>query len=113
MRPKTIALRKRNTIYKNSNTQLYVFKLHSGIYKIGCSDNIEARLKQGKTWSPHIELIINRRIPAQKSFNWRQYESKIHKEFDNDRCKNGGTEMFHFTQQRLNEVVNYIKHMRF
>ena len=113
MRRKTIALRRKNTVCNKNSTQLYVFKLHHGIYKIGCSDDVSKRLKQGKTWSPNIELVYNKKIPAQKSKNWRFYECKIHKEFCNDRCENGGTELFRFAPRKLDQVVGYIKNMRF
>lgn len=113
MRPKTIALRKKKNVEKNNNTHLYMFKLYHGLYKIGCSDDVNRRFKQGKTWSSQIEIVASRKIPAQKSANWRHYEHKIHQQFIRNRCAGGGTELFRFAPREVSTAKNFMKNMRF
>lgn len=113
MRPNTVQLRKKKNIEKMNNTQLYIFKLYHGIYKIGCSDDVNRRFQEGKTWSSEIEIIASRKIPALKSSNWRHYEHKIHKEFSGNRCVGGGTELFRFAPREVHKAKNFMKNMRF
>ena len=106
-------MRKRHLAHKKNTTHLYMFKLNNGIYKIGCSDDVGKRLKQGKTWSSQIEMVAARKIPAEKSANWRQYEYKVHEKFGDHRCKEGGTELFKFAPREAFKAAHFMKHMRF
>lgn len=97
-------------------THLYIFKIGNDdqhIYKIGCSDNIENRKKEGKTWCSEIQTVATRRIPINKSANWRYYEKKLHMRFSSNKCVNGGNEIFEFSETELETAKKYLKNLRF
>lgn len=96
-----------------TKTHLYIFQLFENIYKIGCSDNVENRLKNAKTWSPNIKLISQKAIPVDKGANWRSYEKKLHAKFEKNRFGNGGSEIFNFSDSEIAYVVKYVQKMSF
>lgn len=95
------------------NTQLYIFQLDKGTYKIGCSDDVEERLRTARTWCANLQKKATRKIPVSKSANWRTYEHKLHAKFARQRCANGGTEVFRLTAAQANEAIEYLRRMRF
>ena len=107
----------RNTIKKvatrNPNTHLYMFQLDKGIYKIGCTDDVEGRLRNARTWCANLEKKATRKIPTHKSANWRSYEHQVHNHFSAKRCANGGTEVFRFSAKEAADAIDYLKTMRF
>lgn len=111
LRPRLI--QKKKALENKNNTHLYIFKLNDNIYKIGCSDDVEQRLKQGKTWSSRISMVAKRKIPASKSCDWRNYERKVHKKFGDFQCKEGGKELFEFGPDEACKAAKFMKHMRF
>ena len=113
LRIQTLDKRKAQDKMKKCSTQLYIFQLDNDKYKIGCSDNIEKRLKAGKTWSASIQKVISRKIPPMKSSKWRFYEKKIQDKFSERRVKHGGTEIFNFNKETVCQAVNFLKNMRF
>ena len=113
IRVNTLKQRKQHQKFKNCTTQIYIFKLDNDRYKIGCSDNVEKRLKAGKTWSNHIEHIASRKIPPMKSANWRYYEKKVQTRFSTMRAKDGGTEIFMFDNKAATAAISFLKNMKF
>jgi hypothetical protein len=98
---------------KKTTTQLYVLHIGNGYYKIGCSDDLDKRIRAGRTWVPKIEKTATRTIPEAKTGNWRKYERRIHSKFSANRCAQGGKEVFRLNRQDVGNVVEYMKKMRF
>lgn len=101
-----------NTTVAN-NTQLYILKTGAGIYKIGCTDDLEARMRAGKTWCPRMTKVATRMIPRHKTRDWRRYERKMHRRFSDNRCEAGGCEVFKFTNAQASDAVGYLGRLRF
>ena len=98
---------------KPSTTTLYIFKTGQNIYKLGCTDNVAGRMRSGRTWCPMMQLVATRRIPSNKSANWRLYENRLKNMFASKRCVNGGTEVFRFSTGELSRVKNYLDRICF
>lgn len=96
-----------------TKTQLYILKTGAGIYKIGCTDDLSARMRAGRTWCSRMTKVASRAIPYHKSGNWRRYEKKLHARFSGNRCQSGGCEVFRFTSQQVQDVTAYMKRLRF
>jgi len=94
-------------------TQLYIFQIGRCTYKIGCSDNVDSRLRAGKTWSAMAKTKATRSIPAAKTGLWRKYEKRVHTKFQNNRCPSGGREVFRFSSSEATRAVDYLKRMKF
>lgn len=107
------SVRPNTTKLTPSTTQLYVVQTGSGTYKIGCTDDLDARMRAGKTWCAKLRLVATRTIPAQKSSEWRRYESKLHKRLAKKRCVDGGNEVFALKMAEVNVLKRYMKNMRF
>lgn len=102
-----------NTGAIHNNTQLYILKTGAGIYKIGCTDDLEARMRAGKTWCSHMSKVATRAIPCHKSRDWRRYERKVHRRFSKNRCEAGGCEVFKFTNAQASDAAGYLARLRF
>lgn len=100
---------------KTSETTLYIARTGSGIYKIGCTDNLKQRMRMAKTWCEEVRLIATREVPVSSSGKWREYERKLHSRFEASRCArpNGGKEVFRFSAQEKDRAVSYIRRMHF
>lgn len=98
---------------KKSTTQLYIVQTGSGTYKIGCTDDLDSRMRAGRTWCANMRAISTRTIPKHKTAHWRRYESKIHKRLSSKRCKEGGNEVFKLKSADLHGAVKYMHSMRF
>ena len=96
-----------------STTQLYIVKTGSGTYKIGCTDNLDARMRAGRTWCSTMSKVAARTIPKFKTRQWRRYEKKLHSRFASQRCSSGGSEVFKFNNVQVQQAIGYLKHMRF
>ena len=95
------------------STRLYIFKVGNNSYKIGCTSDIDARLKAGRTWCANVQHKGSRCIPFHKTKHWRKYEQKLQREFANKRCANGGTEVFRFNNKEATQAVSFLKTMKF
>lgn len=100
-----------------NKTHLYIFKIGPELYKLGCSDNVEQRMKQGKTWCSSIQLVMKRKIPTSCVHEWRKYESKMHEMVkviqSRKRQGTGGREIFHLTLPNLKRVKEFVRTMNF
>ena len=96
-----------------STTELYIVQTGPGTYKIGCTDDLQARMRAGRTWCADMRAVATRTIPRAKTGAWRRYEGKVHKRFSNKRCARGGSEVFKFTGVELQNAVAYMRRMRF
>lgn len=96
-----------------STTELYILKTGANIYKIGCTDDLDARMRAGRTWCSNMSRIASRTIPKPKTGNWRRYENKLHSRFSQSRCQGGGNEVFKFTVKELQDAAGYMNRMRF
>lgn len=94
-------------------TQLYLLKTGPNIYKIGCSSNVQARMRSGRTWCPMMQLVATKKIPATKVLNWRTHEQQVKDEFEWARCPDGGTEIFRFSPAQLERVKTRLQHFNF
>ncbi len=96
-----------------STTQLYIVKTGSNTYKIGCTDDIEERMRAGRTWCSTMSKVAVRTIPKLKTGEWRRYEKKLLSRFAPQRCTGGGTEVFKLNNLQVQQAVGYLKTMRF
>lgn len=113
LRKCSVPSKKANVNTSSSTTQLYIVQTGSGTYKIGCTDDLEARMRAGKTWCANMRQVTSRTIPKHKTQNWRRYESKVHKRVAKNRCANGGNEVFKLNMSGLKDAVKYMHNMRF
>ena len=97
----------------SSTTQLYILKTGAGIYKMGCTDDLMARMRAGRTWCPDMVKVASRTIPKPKTGNWRRYENKLHARFSSNRCRNGGSEVFKLSTHDAKNASQYMSRMRF
>tara|TARA_B110000046_G_scaffold85655_1_gene93711 strand:- start:1805 stop:2320 length:516 start_codon:yes stop_codon:yes gene_type:complete len=102
-----------NPTVHSKHTQLYIVQTDSGTYKIGCTDDLDARMRAGRTWCANMRTVATRTIPRHKSANWRRYEGKVHKRVSKQRCSNGGNEVFKLKRGDLRMAVKYMHNMRF
>lgn len=112
--------RKRHkTISSNKQMQvfLYILQIGKNLYKIGCTENVERRMKQGKTWCNFMKLISKRRIPSEKSLNWKKYEQNLHKQVQtlnfHEQSKEGGSEIFYMSAKNLLLAQSILKNLKF
>lgn len=81
---------------------VYIFSLgHEGLYKVGCTYNIEKRLKALRTSSPYLKCVWSAWV-----MDMREAEKLLHNQFKNDRIDR---EIFHLSAPQIvhaNTIVN-------
>ena len=101
----------------NASTCLYIIGIGNNHYKVGCTDNIEQRMRQGKTWCSNMHLVAKKNIPRVHTGNWRLHERNVHEAVaQGSRCghsKTGGTEVFRLTPHALERAKQFLRNMRF
>tara|TARA_B110000046_G_C12843198_1_gene334541 strand:- start:50 stop:568 length:519 start_codon:yes stop_codon:yes gene_type:complete len=96
-----------------AETRLYLLKTGTNIYKIGCSSNVQERMRSGRTWCPMMQLVATRKVPTSKVLNWRTHEQQVKDEFKWARCPDGGTEIFRFNPAQLERVKTRLRYFNF
>ena len=81
---------------------VYVFRVGKDTYKIGCSADVDRRLKQGRTWCSEIEKVAT--LPLRDA-SWRKQEQQLHHMLRQHRCSKGGTEIFKMKANTLADAL--------
>ena len=94
-------------------TALYMLKTGTQTYKIGCTNDLEQRMRSGRTWCAVMERVATRAIPADKVNNWRAYEQEVMRKFEKKRCNAGGTEVFRMNAREASEATKFLRGFKF
>lgn len=103
--PCRTAVRKKSD---SANCWLYICKVGHNTYKYGCTGNVDRRLKQIQTYCPNARFVSKTKIPAKRSANWSQYESKVLARFSSE-GRAAGREVLRLDDQKLREVIDYTR----
>lgn len=72
---------------------LYLMKTGKETYKVGCTKDVQQRLRAAKTWCAEVSLVAQRSVPCAHAPFWRFHERRVHAKLSQFQCKKGGKEV--------------------